>query len=90
MTAVIDGAPPRAESLFKHDLELPEKGASSTRKVFDDQIGEFMEVPGYRMERLRPGDEINGPAIIDAMDTTVFVLEDQRSFLDERKCLHIK
>jgi N-methylhydantoinase A len=90
LTAAIDGAPPKAESFFKHDPELPEKEGSYTRKVFDDQIGEFMEVPGYRMERLRPGDEINGPAIIDAMDTTVFVLEDQKSFLDERGCLHIR
>lgn len=90
LTATIDDTTPRTEGFFQNAPEPPGTGKSSPRKIFDDQRGEFMEVPGYRMEHLRPGDKINGPAIIDAMDTTVYILEDQRGFLDERRCLVIK
>jgi N-methylhydantoinase A len=90
LTATIDEMKPRTEDLFQGVSETPGAAEFSLRRVFDDQRGEFIEVPSYRMEHLKPGDEINGPAIIDAADTTVCILEDQRSLMDERRCLIIR
>ena len=60
------------------------------RQVFGEQEGKFMEVPLYRREWLSANEQIVGPAIIDAEDTTAFILEDQKGFIDERGCLIIK
>lgn len=90
LSATIEDATPQIEKFFGNVPDLPGSGESCMRKIFDDEKGEFREVPGYRMERLKPADEIDGPAIIDAMDTTVYILEGQRGFMDERRCLFIK
>ncbi len=90
LTAIIDDMRPRTENLFQGISEPAEEAESSLRRVFDDERGEFKEVPAYRIEHIRPGDGITGPAIIDAADTTVCILEGQIGLMDERRCLAIR
>ncbi len=90
LTATIDDMKLRKKDLFQGVSKAPGAAEFSIRKVFDDQRGEFIGVPSYRMEHLKPGDEITGPAIIDAADTTVCILEEQRSLMDDRRCLVIR
>jgi N-methylhydantoinase A len=59
---------------------LPDHGpdASSavtgTREVWLAEAGGFVTCPVYDRERLRPGNRIVGPAVIEQMDTTTLVL----------------
>jgi N-methylhydantoinase A len=46
---------------------------TSRRKVFDPAAGEFLEVPFYRRETLRPGWRIAGPAVIEEDETSTVV-----------------
>ena len=41
-------------------------------------------VPAYRRERLRPGDRIPGPAIVEQLDATTVVLAGQEARVDRR------
>ncbi|MDX6440177.1 MAG: N-methylhydantoinase [Gaiellaceae bacterium] len=52
-----------------------------------DQAGELQEVPGYDFERLRPGNAIQGPAIIWTPITTVVVAPSRTARLDEHRNL---
>jgi N-methylhydantoinase A len=46
---------------------------SSIRKVFDPARGEFLDVPFYRRETLKPGWTIQGPAVIEEDETSTVV-----------------
>jgi len=41
-------------------------------------------VPAYRRERLRAGDRIPGPAIVEQLDATTVVLAGQEARVDRR------
>ncbi|HYB57667.1 MAG TPA: hydantoinase/oxoprolinase family protein [Alphaproteobacteria bacterium] len=45
----------------------------SRRKVFDPASGEFLEVPFYRRETLRPGWTVEGPAVIEEDETSTVI-----------------
>jgi N-methylhydantoinase A len=47
------------------------------RQVFDSERDGFVTARLYDRDRLGPGDEIAGPAIIDQLDATTLVLADQ-------------
>jgi N-methylhydantoinase A len=51
------------------------------RSVYLSGIG-FEPVAVYDAERLRPGNELLGPAVVEAEDTTVLVQPGQRLWLD--------
>ncbi len=89
-TAVIEDETSRIDMFSHKPPESTERSQHSVRRIFDEQQGKFIEVPSYRREWLSAGEQIGGPAIIDAQDTTIFILEDQRGFVDERGCLIIK
>ncbi len=58
-------------------------GASrGQREVYFRDAGGFTPVGIYDAERLQPGDEVSGPAVIEAEDTTVLVHADQTVYLD--------
>ena len=44
----------------------------------------WVQTPVYEMERLAPGDEFPGPALIDSDDTTVVVAPGWTCTVDER------
>ncbi|MBS7637559.1 hydantoinase/oxoprolinase family protein [Candidatus Bathyarchaeota archaeon] len=43
------------------------------RKVFFEKIDDYIETPVYKREKLKPGNLIEGPAVIEQYDTTTVV-----------------
>src|SRR5262249_43085484 len=67
---------------------LPDEGtgvrdaAKGERSVYVGEAGGYEPVTVYDAERLRPGNELDGPAVIEADDTTVFVHPGQHLVVD--------
>jgi N-methylhydantoinase A len=67
---------------------LPDEGAATAhavkgeRPVYVGEAAAYESVVVYDAERLRPGNELAGPAVIEADDTTVFVHPGQRLRVD--------
>jgi N-methylhydantoinase A len=90
LTATLKSRVPGSEVFFHTEPDTETKGTPSSRRVFDDRRRQFIDVPAYLRERLRGGDEIAGPALIDAEDTTINIMEGQIGYVDERGCLVIR
>jgi N-methylhydantoinase A len=56
-----------AEPVLDARATLPPRG---TRRVY---LGRWQDVPVYKLDTLRPGDAIEGPAIFESATTTVLV-----------------
>ena len=54
-------------------LVAPEQAIASQRQVFFDESGGFVDCNIYDRDRLAPGSSINGPAILEGMDSTVLI-----------------
>ncbi len=63
----------------------PEAAVQERRSIVEPQSGQRSEVDVYRGERLRPGIEIRGPAVIEDVDTTVYVPSGATCRLDEHR-----
>jgi N-methylhydantoinase A/acetophenone carboxylase len=63
------------------DLEAARTGYREA--LFSDEDG-WVQTPVYEMERLAPGDQFAGPALIDSDDTTVVVAPGWTCAVDER------
>lgn len=67
---------------------LPSEGTDAShalrgsRPVYLHGRGRVDDVPVLDAERLRPGNEVLGPAVVEAPDTTVLVHEGQRLWVD--------
>lgn len=67
---------------------LPSEGADAShavkgsRRVYLHELGRFEDVTVIDAERLRPGNELVGPAVVEAPDTTVLLHEGQRLWVD--------
>jgi N-methylhydantoinase A/oxoprolinase/acetone carboxylase beta subunit len=66
-------AQPKPE-LPRHELRGPDAGAAQTgtRRAYWGALG-FTDTPVFAQDRLRPGNVIDGPAIIEAEDTTAVI-----------------
>lgn len=87
--AVATGRLPRAT--FPVDTATRSSGGvepSSHRDVFLDRDGSH-SVPCYRTTDLVPGDRIDGPALADDVDTTVFVPRGTTLTVGERRSLRL-
>jgi len=72
--------------IVRYDLEAPEppKGAhKGTRPVFRN--GRWMDATLYEMDELRPGNRIDGLAVIEAPNTTLFIPDGWSARIDEHK-----
>jgi len=67
---------------------LPDEGTGAghaskgERPLYVGEAGGYEPVAVYDAERLRPGNELDGPAVIEADDTTIFVHPGQRLWVD--------
>jgi len=59
----------------------------SRRRVYFKESGGLVDCPVYDRAQLAYRTRIDGPAILDQMDTTTIVLPDQRAELDDGGCL---
>ena len=57
----------------------PQDAARDPRQAYWPSLGGFQETPVFDFDRLRPGNRVEGPALIEASQTT-YVLEPQWSF----------
>ena len=71
------------------ESEDPSQAFKTKRDVFLPDGEEFVPVNTYEFERLRPGNAVNGPAIIEAPTTTMFILRGQIGVVDECKNLRV-
>jgi N-methylhydantoinase A len=61
----------------------PLKGAMITRrKVFFEQCDDYLETPIYNRGRLKAGNVIEGPAVIEQYDATTVVYPDWKASVD--------
>ncbi len=66
----------------------PDAGSSceaaviGSRKVYMDEAKDFVACPVYARDRLRAGNRIAGPAIVEQMDTTTVILPDMQATVD--------
>ncbi|MBN8908211.1 MAG: hydantoinase/oxoprolinase family protein, partial [Rhodospirillales bacterium] len=51
----------------------------ATREVWMPETGGFVPCPVYERDRLRAGNVIRGPAIVEQMDATTVVLPDMKA-----------
>jgi N-methylhydantoinase A len=85
MTFVVEGVG-RLDIPVPDPLPLDQREATDAqcgdRLVYFRELGGFEMVGIYEAERLHPGWEVNGPALIEAEDTTVVVHPGQRLWVD--------
>jgi N-methylhydantoinase A len=67
----------------------PSAARKGTRPVYFEETGSFVDCPIYDRARLRPGNVLPGPAIIEQMDSTTVVLPGQRASVDRWRNLVI-
>lgn len=54
----------------------------AAREVWMPEAGGFVECPVYARDGLKPGNRIDGPAIVEQMDTTTVILPDMQATVD--------
>ncbi len=54
-------------------LVVPDQAIASQRQVFFDESGGFVDCNIFSFDRLAPGSSIDGPAILEGMDSTVVI-----------------
>ncbi|HXF98517.1 MAG TPA: hydantoinase/oxoprolinase family protein [Gaiellaceae bacterium] len=72
---------PAAEPLPSEGSD-PSQALRGRRPVYLHERGRFEEIPVLDADRLRPGNELPGPALVEAPDTTILVHEGQRLWVD--------
>ena len=80
LTAI--GITQKAE-LQRHELGGPAPRPGATRPVAFDGVDAPVETPIYRHEELSAGSVIDGPAIIEQLDSTTVIPPDIRAEVDE-------
>jgi N-methylhydantoinase A len=85
------GEVPHAELVASQPASSPDPAAarSGTREVYLPELGGFTSCPVYQRARLRTGQRIDGPAIVEQMDSTTLVLPDQYASVDAYRNLII-
>lgn len=74
---------------MKLEEEDPSYALKGKRSVRLPEVGEFVPVNTYEFGRLRPGNLIVGPAVIEAPTTTMFILSGQLGRVNEYRNLKI-
>jgi N-methylhydantoinase A len=60
------------------------------RKVFFKEAGGFVDTPIYDVLRLKPGNRIDGPAIVEDPNSTILVLPQQTASIDQFRNVFIE
>ncbi len=68
---------------FAMEGESPEGALRGTRPVYWKEYEDFKETSIYGADLLRPGNRVNGPAVMEARDTTIVLPPGMRYSVDE-------
>ena len=63
----------------------PDSARSGRRRIFVDGHDSLTEADIYDFEKMRPGNIINGPAVIHTPITTIVIQDSQHGFMDGYK-----
>jgi N-methylhydantoinase A len=73
---------PKLKKKPLHGEKLSKKAIIAKRRVFFEQKNDYVETSVYRRERLKAGNVINGPAVIEQYDATTVVYPDWTASVD--------
>ncbi len=75
----------RRPDISSHPLGTkdPKPAFKMDRPVYFQEFGEYRPTPTYQFERITPGMEITGPAVIESPITTIVVNPNDRASMDE-------
>ena len=90
LTALGDPDPLTLPALAGAESPDPAKARTGERAVYFEEVADFVPTPIYRRERLLAGHRLEGPAIVEQMDSTTVVLPGQHALVDERGNLLIE
>jgi N-methylhydantoinase A len=65
------------------------RAVKSRRPVYFEEYREMVETPIYDFEKMRPGNRLAGPAIVETPVTTIVVNPKDRAFMDEFRNVRI-
>jgi len=82
VTAIGELQRPKIESAGRRDTNT-DQAIKGKRDVYFEEYRNFVPTAVYDFERLNPGSEISGPAIVETPVTTVVVNPPDRAALDE-------
>ena len=68
----------------------PDSARTGRRRIFVDGHDNLTEADIYDFEKLRPGNIINGPAVIHTPITTIVIQDGQHGFMDGYKNIVIE
>ena len=74
---------PQIKKMDKKADETPDSALKETRKAFFRKYDDFVDTKIFDYQKLRYGNVIEGPAIIEAPTTTIVVLPDITATVDE-------
>ena len=89
LTAFGDREVPPMPALPAASTADPKEARIGERAVYDEEARDFQMTPVYRRERLRAGHRLQGPAVVEQMDSTTVILGGQEARIDERANLVI-
>jgi len=89
LTAFGDREVPPMPALPAASTADPKEARIGERAVYDEEARDFQMTPVYRRERLRAGHRLQGPAVVEQMDSTTVILGGQEARVDERANLVI-
>lgn len=75
-------AKPVLEWVDEGEAAVPAIARAAPRMIFWPELDRAVDTPIYRAEHLRPGNVIDGPAVIEPSATTIVVRPGQRARLD--------
>ena len=80
---LVASAPAAKPRLVRKDLvgKDPSSALKGERNVYFD--GKWLSTKVYEVMKLKPGNRVEGPAIIEAIDTTLVIPKDRRVTMDE-------
>jgi N-methylhydantoinase A len=81
-TAAVGLAPPA--EFTPASVPDGEPTAHESRPVYFDEVGDYAETPVYARARLASGVVLDGPAIVEQMDTTVLIPPNSRVSVDSQ------
>ncbi|MCL5734611.1 MAG: hydantoinase/oxoprolinase family protein [Actinobacteria bacterium] len=68
----------------------PDTAFKGTREVFFEEAGGYVDCPTFERSRLRAGNSVCGPAIIEQMDTTTVIPPGETALVDKHGTLIIE
>jgi N-methylhydantoinase A len=89
LTALGESDPLTLPTLARAPRPDPVEAHAGERPVYFDEAADFVVTPVYRRERLLAGHRLDGPAIIEQMDSTTVILPGQQATVDEHANLLI-